>query len=156
MLEHLKLHLKGRVVILGIGNTMRSDDGAGSILAARIKGKAPFIVFDAETSPENYLDKIISQKPDTILIVDAVDFGAEPGEFKLLETAAVKTANLFSTHNASINLAINYLQTHIAADIIILIIQPKSITFAGDLSPEVEGTLREIKGFIYEAGKEKG
>ena len=32
-LEHLKEHLKGKVVILGIGSTLRSDDGIGSVIA---------------------------------------------------------------------------------------------------------------------------
>ena len=79
MLEHLKSHLKGKVVILGIGNTLRSDDGAGSILASRIRDKAPYIVYDCGASPENYLGKIVQDKPDTVLIIDAADFGAKPG-----------------------------------------------------------------------------
>ena len=75
MLEHLKLHLAGKVVILGIGNTFRGDDGIGSLLAQRLKDKVSFIVYDSGPSPENYLGKIIKDKPDNIIIVDAVDFG---------------------------------------------------------------------------------
>ena len=44
MLEHLKSHLKGKVVILGVGNLMRGDDGVGSLLASGIQGKVPFTV----------------------------------------------------------------------------------------------------------------
>lgn len=150
MLEHLKSHLSGKVVILGIGNTLRSDDGAGSILASRIKEKAPYTVYDAGESPENYLEKIIKDKPDNIVIIDAVDFGGKAGEFRLLDAADVKTANLFSTHNASITLAINYLQSHLKVDIIILIIQPKSIAFGENLSPEVSETLTELE--VYFSG----
>ncbi len=156
MLEHLRLHLEGRVVVLGIGNTLRSDDGAGSILAQGIKDKVSFTVFDAQASPENYLDKIIRENPDTILIIDAVDFGGRPGELRMLEGDEVKTANLFSTHNASISLTINYLQTHIAADIIILIIQPKTIALGEDLSPEVKEALGSLEEWFYETGKKKG
>jgi len=29
ILEHLLAHLTGKVVILGIGNTLKSDDGVG-------------------------------------------------------------------------------------------------------------------------------
>jgi hydrogenase 3 maturation protease len=153
MCEDFKSRLKGKVVILGIGNTLRSDDGAGSVLASRIKGKAPFVVFDAEESPENYLEKIIKEKADTVVLIDAVDFGAKPGEFKFLQAQEIKTVNLFATHNASISLTINYLQNNLKADIIILIIQPKSINFGDKLSLEVKETLNKLVQWFYETGK---
>jgi len=148
MLEHLKSHLKSKIVILGIGNTLRSDDGIGSILADRIKNKVPFVVFDAGVSPENYLEKVVKEKPDTIVIIDAVDFGGRAGEFKVLESSDIKTANLFTTHNASISLTINYLQSNLKVDIIILIIQPKSIAFTDALSKEVTETLERLENWF--------
>ncbi|MCM8781869.1 MAG: hydrogenase 3 maturation endopeptidase HyCI, partial [Candidatus Omnitrophica bacterium] len=150
MLDHLKEHLKGNVVILGIGNTLRNDDGAGSLLAARLKDKVPYTVYDAGEGPENYLGKIVRDEPDNIIIIDAVDFDAEPGEFRVIEAEDIKTANLFSTHNASISLTINYLQNNLKADIIILIIQPKNIGFGENLSPEVVGTLNKLENLFYE------
>ncbi|MCX5701993.1 MAG: hydrogenase 3 maturation endopeptidase HyCI [Candidatus Omnitrophica bacterium] len=148
MLDHLKFHLKGKVVILGIGNVVRGDDGVGSVLASRIKEKVPFKVFYAETSPENYLEKIIKEEPDNIIIIDAVDFGVNPGEFQVLESQDVKIANLFSTHNASISLSINYLQSNLKADIIVLIIQPKSINLGDELSSEVSEAINKIESLF--------
>jgi len=156
MLEHLKPHLLGKVIILGIGNTLRSDDGLGSILAGRIKDKVPFKVFDTGVTPENYLGKIIAEAPDTVLLIDAVDFGGEPGEFRILEQEELKTANLFSTHNASLSLSINYLQKNLKVDIIILIVQPKNISFGGTLSPEVTESLNKIESWFIDAGKKTG
>ena len=154
MLGRLKEHLKGKVVILGIGNTLNADDGIGSTLASRIKEKVTYTVYDAGISPENYLGKIIKDRPDNIVIIDAVDFGAKPGEFTILESEVVKTANLFSTHNASISLTINYLQSNFKVDIIILAIQPKSIAFGGEISPQVQKTLSELENWFYECQKE--
>jgi hydrogenase 3 maturation protease len=154
MLDHLKSHLKGKVVILGIGNVLRSDDGVGSVLAARIKGGLPWIVYDAGESPENYLGKIIKDKPDNIVLMDAVDFGGKPGEYRVLESDDLKTANLFSTHNASLSLTINYLQNNLKVDIIILIIQPKNISFGDNLSPELTQTLRELEGWFSAAARD--
>ncbi|MDD5245963.1 MAG: hydrogenase 3 maturation endopeptidase HyCI [Candidatus Omnitrophica bacterium] len=144
MLEHLKSHLQGKVVLLGIGNTLRSDDGAGSLLACRLKDKVPYIVYDAGANPENYLGKIIKDNPDNIIIVDAADFAGKPGEIRLLEGQELKTSNLFSTHNASISLTINYLQSSIGADIIILIIQPKSTVFGDSLSSQVDNAVKTL------------
>lgn len=156
MLEHLKEHLKGKVVILGIGNTLNGDDGIGSILASRLKDKIPYIVYDAGSIPENYLGKIIRDNPENIVIIDAVDFGGSPGEFTTLEGDAVKTANLFSTHNASISLTINYLQSNLKVDIIILSIQPKSVDFGDKLSPEIENTIQRLEEWFYATGNKEG
>lgn len=144
-LGHLKAHLKGKVVILGIGNTLRSDDAAGSILASRLKDKLPYIIYDTGESPENYLGKIVKDKPDNLVIIDAVDFAGEPGEFRVLEAEALKTTNLFFTHNASLSLTINYLQSNLQVDIIMLIIQPKTVAFGDRLSREVAETLNKIE-----------
>ena len=152
MLEHLKLHLAGKVVILGIGNILQSDDGVGSILASRIKDKVPYIVYDVGLSPENYLGKIIKDKPDNIVIIDAADFGGRPGEFKEIEGQDLKAANLFSTHNASISLTINYLQNNLKANIIVLIIQPKTIALGDKLNPEIEDTLNSLEGWFCSYG----
>ena len=145
-LKHLKLHLTGKVVILGIGNSLRSDDGIGSILAARIQDKIPYIVYDGSSSPENYLGKIIKDNPDTILLIDAVDFGGTAGEIRLLEGEDIQTVNFFSTHDASISLAISYLKNSLkSAGIFILAIQPKVLAFGDKLSPEIENALEKIE-----------
>ncbi|MFA5156801.1 MAG: hydrogenase 3 maturation endopeptidase HyCI [Candidatus Omnitrophota bacterium] len=155
MLQHLRAHLKGKVVILAVGNTLRSDDALGPVLAGRIKDKVPFKVFDAGPTPENYFGKIIREAPDNLVVIDAVDFGAKAGEFSVIEASALKTANLFATHNASISLVSDYLQNNLAADIIFLAIQPKTTVFGENLSPEVTRTLDKLEDWFCEAGKEE-
>lgn len=152
MLEHLKAHLTGKVVILGIGNTLRSDDGIGSLLASRLKDKLSFIVYDAGVSPENYLGKVDKDKPDNLVIIDAVDFGGKPGEFRAVDGEGIKTTNLFSTHNASLSMLINFLQSNSKMDIIVLIIQPKTIVFGDKLSPEITKTLVKLESFFMVQG----
>jgi len=150
-LAHLKLHLSGKVVILGIGSTLRSDDGIGSILAARLQDKTPHIVYDGSSSPENYLGKIIKDKPDTVLLIDAVDFGGQAGEIRMLEGEDIQTVNFFSTHDASISLAISYLKNSLkAVGIIILAIQPKVLAFGDKLSPEIAGALEKIERWFID------
>ncbi|TRZ96279.1 hydrogenase 3 maturation endopeptidase HyCI [bacterium] len=146
--KQLKAHLKGKVVILGIGNSLKSDDGAGPFLAKRIKDKHNFLVFDAGTCPENYLGKVIKEKPDTVVIIDAADFGGTPGELRIIEAEQLKSVNLFSTHNASISLTANYLQSNLKVDIIILIIQPKTILLGEQFSPEVTKSLSILEDWF--------
>lgn len=149
-LSHLKQHLKKKVVILGIGNILQSDDGVGSLLAARIKNKVPYIVYDAGANPENYLGKIIKDKPDNVVIVDAVDFSGTAGEVRVLDSEDIKTVNLYATHNASISLTINYLQNNLQTDIIVICIQPKKISFGEKLTPEIDKALQDLEGWFLE------
>jgi hydrogenase 3 maturation protease len=153
--EHLRSHLKGRVVLLAVGNTLRSDDGAGPALAQRIKDKVCFQVFDVGTSPENYFGKVIKEAPDNLIIVDAADLGRKPGAWAIIEGNSLQTANLFTTHNASISLVRDYLQTNLRADIIFLAIQPKTTAFGENLSPEVSRSLDELERCLCQRDEEE-
>ncbi|MDD5255420.1 MAG: hydrogenase 3 maturation endopeptidase HyCI [Candidatus Omnitrophica bacterium] len=156
MLDHLAAHLSGKVIILGIGNSLRSDDGAGSLLAQRLSGTLAYTVYDSGPTPENYLGKIIREKPDNIVIIDSADFGGKPGEFRVVEGDSFQTDNLFFTHNTSLTVVINYLKNSLKADIIILIIQPKSVNFSDELSADVSDTLKYLEGWFREQGKKQG
>ena len=155
-LEHLRVHLKGKVIVAGIGNSMRCDDGVGALLAAKIKDRFPFLVWEVGETPENYLGKIVKENPQTVLFIDAGDFGGAPGEFRIVEAQEIKPANLFATHNASLELTINYLQNNIKADIIFLMIQPKLIAFGDTLSPEVKQTLKVLGEWFLNEGQKEG
>lgn len=149
-LNRLKARLKGRIVLLGMGNTLKSDDGLGTILSKRVEGRSRAEVFSAGIMPENYLEKIVRLKPDTIVIVDAADFGGKSGEMKLLIPAEIHTLNFFSTHNMSPALMINYLQKSVSADIMFIAIQPQNINFGKSLSVEIEKRIAELERLFTE------
>ena len=155
MIGLLKARLKNKVMVLGVGNTLRGDDAAGPLLAQRLKDKVSFLVWDAGVAPENYLGKIIKEKPDNLIIIDAADFSGRPGEFKVFEADDIETTNFFVTHNASLSLAIKYLRDNIKIDIIILAVQPKATVFGSRISPEVETAISQLEKFFYETEKEK-
>ncbi|MFH1202160.1 MAG: hydrogenase 3 maturation endopeptidase HyCI [Candidatus Omnitrophota bacterium] len=153
----LKKFLKKDTLILGIGNTLRGDDGFGSLLTQRLNKKIGPLAIDAGSSPENFLGKIVKRNPAAILIVDAVDFGGSPGELKIFLPCQLQTSNFFSTHNASVNLLIKFLQENLSADIMCLAAQPKDINFGEGLSPELALSLEKLESFIVkelaDAGK---
>ncbi len=146
--------LKAKTVLVGIGNTLRNDDGAGSVLAARLKGRVPFEVIDAGSAPENYLGKIIRQGPETVVLVDAGDFGGNPGEIRECEAGDFKTADFYATHNASLSLAAGYLREHLECDIKVILIQPQNTGFGDKLSGEVEAAVTKLEAWFY--GQAKG
>jgi len=143
--------LKGHVLIVGIGNTLRGDDGAGPALITSLKSRvrnsekhSQLFVMDTGEVPENYLEKIVNLKPDTILFVDAADFNAPPGNTRSINAEDLEQGS-FSTHNSSMTLVVDYLNRRLQAKIFLLGIQPKSLRMGEQLSEPVEKALKNIE-----------
>lgn len=147
MADSLKNILKGKIVLVGIGNILKSDDAVGPALIEKLNGKINAVCLDAATAPENYSGKIIKEEPDTILIIDAVHLNLDPGEYRILDPDEILKTG-FTTHDISPNLFIEYLQSQTKADIYMLGIQPQCLDLGGELSGEVKKTLNELTKII--------
>jgi len=135
--------LQGRVCVLGFGNRMWRDDGVGSHLAEALQACPGLDAVDAGFVPENYLEVVASKNPDTILMIDAADFGGAPGEVRLLQPGDVILAGI-STHAGSPQMLGKYLEARTGARVALLAIQPKDTSEGEELSPEVAATLKEL------------
>lgn len=140
MREELERRLRGKVAIVGVGNPMWGDDEAGPALIRRLEGKVPALLVDGGEAPESYWGTIAAYRPEAVLLVDAVDWGGEPGSVAILEQVEEKGSAL-STHRISLNLLLNLLRTQTGADAFALGIQPKVLVFQGDMSAEVQKTV---------------
>ncbi|MCX5693094.1 MAG: hydrogenase 3 maturation endopeptidase HyCI [Candidatus Omnitrophica bacterium] len=141
---NLKDVLKGKVVILCIGNIERGDDGLGPYLAGMIKGRVPYEVIDAGAAPENWTGVITRLKPDTIVMVDAIYFEGEPGEIRIFSGEDLRSGKI-STHDVSPKLLIEYLKESTKADIYVLGIKPEANRFGEGLSKSVRNSLEELE-----------
>lgn len=141
---NLKDVLKGKVVILCIGNIERGDDGLGPYLAGMIKGRVPYEVIDAGAAPENWTGVITRLKPDTIVMVDAIYFEGEPGEIRIFSGEDLRSGKI-STHDVSPKLLIEYLKESTKADIYVLGIKPEANRFGEGLSKSVKNSLEELE-----------
>jgi len=77
-------------LVLGFGNVLLSDDGAGVQIVERLRGElgaeaADFI--DAGTLSFNLLPYI--EATDSLLVIDAADIDRPPGSIDLFEAAAM-------------------------------------------------------------------
>jgi hydrogenase 3 maturation protease len=148
--QELSQILLGKVLIVGIGNPLRSDDGFGPALIQRIKDKIKADCLDAGLSPENYIGKIISLKPDTILFIDTVSMNEEVATMKLIEEDQIPEYG-FSTHNMSPILMIENIKGRIKTKIFLLGIEPKSLKFGEEISEELKQKLTYLENIFIEA-----
>ena len=145
-IAELKERLYGRVILLGVGNEQRSDDAVGSLIAKTLNNTNNFFSIDCGDIPENYTGPVREYQPDTILFIDAVDFGGQPGEVIFLEPEALED-NRFNTHRPSLRLVMEYLKIETGSEISFIGIQPGTIVPGSGLTPAVEDT----KNFVITA-----
>ncbi|RKZ22014.1 hydrogenase 3 maturation endopeptidase HyCI [bacterium] len=141
--------LKGKTVVVGIGNPLREDDYIGCYIAENLKDTV--VSFNVEVNPEVFIDDIVNENPDTIIIFDAADFGGRPGEVRLIEEGNIDRFTL-SSHTIPISFFIHLLKMKTSADIYIIGIQPESTGYREGLSGIVRKTgvdiLKRIKKSI--------
>jgi len=133
-------------VIVGMGDKMKGDDGAGclsaEILQNRIR-RSTVKVINAGNAVENYLGVIEKFKPDTVVIIDAVDFGGRPGEIKVMEPEKLMETTS-STHTFSLPLIMRHLSSETGAECTVIGIQPKTTAFGEGLSREVRKSVLRL------------
>jgi hydrogenase 3 maturation protease len=142
--------LKGKILLFGIGNTLRGDDALGPLMVERLKGAADAVCINGENAPEKFVGKIIRENPDTLLIIDAVHLDLEPGHYEILNSQQLESTG-FSTHDISLKMLIDYMKTEIQSKIYILGVQPSTLHFSQALSPAVEQAVRKLVRLISES-----
>jgi hydrogenase 3 maturation protease len=148
LIEYLRT-LTGRSLLIGVGNTLRGDDGFGPELVARLADIARCQLIDGAETPEDHLETIVSQSPDAVLIADAVAFGGRPGDAALLEPPQLGKRIAISTHTMPLAIFIQYLQEKLpGVKIAILGVQPRQIEFGKKISPEGAATIERLADIL--------
>ncbi len=138
--EKIKSHKK--TLLVGIGNSLKSDDRAGVTIAQKVKGRVSLTVIEAGTALESYLSKISNSGSDLVIFIDAAALGVEIA-FGCYESTQAQEISLYFTHDVSLKLATQYLQSESRFDILILAIGAHNFSFGGTASEEV-GRVEEI------------
>ncbi|MCK4504268.1 MAG: hydrogenase maturation protease [Candidatus Aegiribacteria sp.] len=145
--EKIQELLKGRIVYMGMGNILRGDDGIGSKLVEELRKKGAEVV-DAGTVPENYVGPVKRLEPDTIVMIDAVHLGSEPGSVELLERDEILENSGFSTHSLSPVLVMERLESETGATVFMLAIQPGTLELGAPMSPAVNLLLTTLPDLL--------
>ncbi len=147
---------ESKIAIVGIGNTLRSDDAAG-ILVARalatsrlLPDPKPVCVIDAGHAPENCTAELRRYAPDVVLLIDAVDMGETPGHIRWVEMDEIEGMSA-STHSLPLSMLASFLNWELKCEVTLLGIQLKSNDVGEIVSVEVLRAVNEIVNEIVEA-----
>src|SRR5688572_10356597 len=98
-----------RVVVLGVGNTHRHDDGVGVFVARRVRREASEAVKVLDDIRDS-IDLLEAwEDADTVIVVDAISSGVKPGTIYKIEVGEHPLPEIlcrYSSHNLSIREAI--------------------------------------------------
>lgn len=145
--DELAARLAGNVVVVGVGNPLRGDDAAGCLLARRLQGHCAARVIEAEEVPESFTGDIAAAVPDTVVLVDAVDLGAQPGAVAVIEREQV-ARYAPTTHRLPLSLVMDVVQRRTGADVLLIAVQPARADFGAAMTAEVSDTVERLAGIL--------
>lgn len=128
------------LVVLGIGNELRGDDGFGVLAAELLISGGPIesvTVLQVGTAPETYAERIVRESPRTVLAFDAADFGGRPGELRLLWPSELGWKLGAGSHAPSLELLADYIEARCGAKMAVLAAQPLTLKLGAEPSPEL-------------------
>ena len=151
--ETQTLNRSPKITVMGIGNLLLKDEGVGVHLVQRLAGfvdDANVKIVDAGTYPD-FLS-MVDKGTDKLIIVDAVKAGDKPGAIYRFNLGDVDldSAPSISLHEMGVldSLKMMTLLNRQPESTVVIGIEPKTIDFGLDLSPEVEGKLPEIINLV--------
>lgn len=141
--KELVSNLNGRVVVVGVGDIGRGDDGAGPLVACMLAEAGVKQVIDGGTSPEIHTWRLRELHPDCVLFVDAVDFRGNPGDVALLQPGQLRSTG-FDTHRAPLKLTMEYLEQELRCKCYLLAIQPRDVRRIACMCDEVRHSAASV------------
>jgi len=143
-----------RIVVCGVGNKMKGDDGIGPAVIEGLKTEMEkgnidseeVMLLDCGTAPENFLGKITWFDPERVVIIDAVHMEKEPGTVDIIKTGKI-IGDRVSTHNLPLSMFIKYLRDMFRKSLNIVFIgaQPDGTGFDSGLTESGKRAVDEIK-----------
>jgi len=138
-LETLLVQKDKRILFVGIGNVLKTDDGVGVYISSKIENTFSVSALTVEVSLENYIGKINSIDPDILVLIDCVDMNSIPGTYKLIPIRQIKDLT-FNTHNVSLKRFHDFFKM----PVYLLGIQPEKINFGENISDLVKEQAKKI------------
>ncbi len=132
-----------KVVLAGVGNLLRNDDGIGPYISKRLQTHENRIIVTPETGIDRYISAINNEKPDLLIIIDCVEMGLPAGSWKVIPMSQV-----FDTTCHSHNVSLKKLSSFFDTTIFIIAIQPANIAVGEIFSKPVMCAASEIIAFI--------
>ena len=145
-----------RVLVLGIGNLVMSDDGVGVRVVQQLQREYCFTenvgIMDGGTLGLDLLPEL--EGIDHLIVVDAVETGGKPGTCVRLagEELPIALETKVSPHQMGLKdlLSVAHLLGHSPGEMVLIGVQPGSIEMDTELTPAIEAKVDELIRMILD------
>ncbi|MFC2008799.1 hydrogenase maturation peptidase HycI [Chloroflexota bacterium] len=141
------------LLVMGIGNSLKGDDGVGPYVAELLAGKKAETVgvfspedevnsIDCGTVPENYTGIVRRLRPNHLVLVDAADMGLDVGAMRAIPPEMIGALGL-STHSMPLSMFMSYV-ADLVGRLTLVGIQPQSMHLGDEMCDSVRRTGEEL------------
>lgn len=150
LLKQLSKLRDSATVIVGIGNILKGDDAVGPLVIEQLQSLAISAeLIDAGTVPENYIQTIVKKAPQSLIVIDAIDFKAPPGTIEIFKPEQL-SSYVISTHFLSPRLFVNMVCQDITLDVYFVGVQPAQVQLGQSVSPQVRQAIQKLSQILTE------
>ena len=148
------------MLVIGLGNELRGDDGAGIEVARRLRGLAAEAGIDVRAQqgePAGLIDGWSGRK--AVLIVDTMRSGAEPGTICRFDASCeplpAQLRGSSSTHALSLAEAIELARAleQLPPRAVVFAIEGQRFETGAALSDEVRAVIPKVAGMVLDAAR---
>lgn len=139
-----------KVLVIGAGNPLRSDDGIGHMALQRLQRESALTGARLEEIGTDGLALIdlVRTHEGPIALVDAMDMGIRPGETRVFRPEDVRMrvkSDSLSTHGLGLADVLQLMEAlHLKVDLTLIGMQPESLDYGEKLSQSVSSQFEEL------------
>jgi hydrogenase maturation protease len=152
--ELRRLAGRRRVYVLGLGNTDRTDDGTGVLVAKNLKGPFPEFSFSEEDGIEGVVLDISERDESSVsFFVDAANMRQPPGTIRVVPKDDIDDREI-TTHRVSVALLASVLEKA-GKEAAVICVQPGSVQFRGQITRPVFEAIDSLVRVLSEVMAER-
>lgn len=141
------------ILVIGIGNSYRGDDGVGPIIASYLKEKLPVGTMVVERCGDGLDMMDVWKNAKTVFLIDAVCSGSQAGTVHRFDAVAGPIPTIFSrfsTHVLGIPDAVELARSlnRLPQRLVVYGVEGKNFEAGTRLSPEIESKVQDIADSI--------
>ena len=125
MIEELVRRVENKkILLLGVGNRLRGDEGLGCFLVNRLKDKVHIPLIDGGNLPEKHLGLLEATRPDLVLVVVAADVPeTAPGDITLIDLDQLQLMKV-KTRSVDLTLLFQFIPQKSRPEVLLIAVQP--------------------------------
>jgi len=132
------------IAVIGLGNELMSDDGIGIHAIRHLRCVLPAEVPCEEIGTAALQAQTLCEKAETVIAIDAVSAGGQPGDLTVFDLEAAPTPATGSLHSLSLTQVIALIAPDQRPRVVVVGVEPRRIQCGLDLSNKVKAAVPKV------------